>query len=247
MDPFVAEILARDNAMWQRIAILDQQLEELKCVLCRKVLSPLTVFSRQTLPHSNGPLVPSAVGMAAPVVVTPQKSNLERLYDATPYVVMPSPLSKDTYPNSRFWEKSVWEAWSKGEKEKGTFRSRARGEGMNSSWMEDASGNRVSLIRQQEILGEARRTWVTMRDFKVNFTVFRHTGAPTLDYFRARMEVLCFELQLCAGHWKADKLWRENFSSWSDQPSSTGEPQDTPQPEQPSKKVSRFSPHRSTF
>ena len=179
--------------------------------------------------------------MAAPVVVTaaPQKSNLERLYEATPDVVMPAPLSRDVYPNTRFWEEDEWEEWSKQGKEKGTFKSRVPGEGVNSSWMVDMSGKRVERKLQRKILGEARHTWVTMRAFEVDFTVFKHTPMPSLDYFRARMESRFPELQLCADHWKADRVWKENFSSW-DQPSSTTEPQEASQPECRSKKVSGF-------
>lgn len=170
------------------------------------------------------------MGMATPVMTTmgPEKSNLERLYEATPYVVMPEPLSESEYRGIKFWEEVEWEKWCKEGKEKGIFKIGVPGEGINSSWMEDKNGNRIDCARQGKLLREARRTWITMRGFEVNITVYMNTPAPTLDYFRARMEGMFFELRLCADHWKADRVWKENFSSW-EQPRSTNKPQEAPQ------------------
>jgi hypothetical protein len=181
------------------------------------------MIPRQPSPYVGSPFMSSAAGVPTPVVIPVQKTNLQLLYEATPLVKMPPPLERDAFPACRFWEESKWAAWAKEEKEKGSFKSRVQGEGVNSSWMEDEKGNRVDLPRQQVILAEARHTWVTMKSFKVDFAVYHDTPVPTLDYFRAKMEMGFRELRLCADHWKANKAWKENFSSW------TGPPQE-PQP-----------------
>ena len=147
------------------------------------------MIARQLSPYVGNPLVSSARGILTLVAIPVQKSNLDQLYEATPLVMMPPPLSRETCPAPRFWELSEWEAWSKEEKERGSFKSRVQGKGINSSWMEDEKGNRVSLHQQQQILGEARHTWVTMRSFGVELAVYSSTPVPTLDYFRAKMEV----------------------------------------------------------
>ena len=99
-------------------------------------------------------------------------------------------------------------------KEKGEIKSGTQGEGVNSSWMEDEDGNRVDITRQKTILREARLTWLTMRDFGVELANHGDVTGPVLEYFYALMETKFFELRLCADHWKADQIWRENFSSW---------------------------------
>ena len=120
----------------------------------------------------------------------------------------------------------MWAEWAEEQKEKGLFKARVQGEGMNSSWLEDENGNRVDRHRQQLVLGEARRTWFTMREFEIKLAPHGNMSIPTLDYFCAKMELSFLELKLCANHWKADKMWRENFSSW-DSKYSSKEPQGT--------------------
>jgi len=204
---------------------------------------------RQTSPHIGGPLGPPAAGVSTPVAMPAgsQKSNLERLREATPHVVMPTPLSRDAHPGPKFWNSErEWIAWREAEKEKGSFRLGVQGGGINSSWMEDENGNRVNLNRQQKILAEARRTWITMAAWQIPTAVYGGVDSLTLDYFRAKMELEFPELRLCADHWKTDQLWRENFSSW-DIPRSTKGPQEMSRPELRSRKASRFQSRKSTF
>ena len=81
--------------------------------------------------------------------------------------------------------------------------------------MEDTSGNHINLGKQRHILNAAHKTWGAVRGGRVTLGIYSNTPADTLDYFRARMEMMFLELQLCADHWKTDKLWTENFSSWA--------------------------------
>jgi len=191
------------------------------------------MIPRQPSPCAGTPLASSTAATSAPVIVSagPKKSNLELLYEATPDAVMPAPLKRNDYPDSRFWEKHMWSEWSKKEKEKGSFSLRTQGQGVNSSWMEDENGNRVSVIRQRQILDEARHTWLTMWSFDVGFSTYTKTPVPTLNFFRARMGSKFLELQLCADHWKTDELWKENYSSWH--PPTQAKPQAKPQANEP--------------
>ena len=182
---------------------------------------------------------------------------------------MPPPLDRNMYPDVANWEKKQWDKWVKEQKERGLLQIGVPGKGVNSSWMVSVNGIRVDLDRQQEVLAEARRTWVTMVAFEVDLQVHRYTPIPTLDFFRARMESMFEELRLCAGHWKTDRVWTENFSSWyspstpeakpqndgdeqpqddgDDQPQDDGDdqPQDV-RPQPPLKKVSGFRlPHKT--
>jgi len=172
--------------------------------------------TRQGLPYAGTSSVSSIARIPPQVTVPmrPKKSNLQLLYDASPGVVMPIPLERDAYPSSKFWQESMWLEWSEREAERGEFLSGVEGEGVNSSWMEDAGGNRVNLDRQRRVLNAARKTWSATRNYNVDFGVYSKTPADTLDCFRARMEIMFPEIQTCADHWKTDRLWIENFSSW---------------------------------
>lgn len=189
----------------------------------------------------------------------------------SPGLVMPPPLSKDEHPLARFWKKSDWEKWKKRQKETKEPGRRRRGQGMNSSWMEQEDGQRVGDERQQAILRVARQTWVTMRSYKIPFGPFLDTPRPTTDYFAATLESTFLELRLCEDHWKVRRLWMENFSSWNNHRSPEGPetashhpststaplypstsavpqhptegPQEVPQSEPQSEKVSWFPSH----
>ena len=177
------------------------------------------------LPYAGSHLAPSAVGVPAPVVISPgSKSldNLASLYKMTPEVVPPAPLDRAGYPHpATFWDKDTWIDWVTTQKEKtkaSKSKSRKAGEGYNSSFIVTPNGVRVNLSRQQTILGEARRTWNTMVNFEVPLMTHKKIAVPALAYFRARMESMFLELRLCDNHWKADRLWQENFSSWRSTP-----------------------------
>lgn len=141
-------------------------------------------------------------------------SNLDRLYKATPEVEMPTVLNRLNYGLVKFWERPLWRLWVKDEKERGTFVP-LEGQGVNSSFMEATDGSHVHLTQQREILDEAHVSWRTMRSFEIPLKSYKRMPAPEVDYFRARMVVKCPELQLCTSHWKADEIWRENFTSWN--------------------------------
>jgi len=149
------------------------------------------------------------------ILTSLSESGLKRLYEMSPGLTVPLPLSRDAFPLTLFWEECEWGEWREREKEKGTFGHRIQGEGVNSSWIEDKDGSRVNRTRQKQILAEARHHWVTMRDYNVDVMIYTDTPMPTVDYFRAKMETAFPELQLCADHWKVKKLWMENFSSWN--------------------------------
>jgi hypothetical protein len=107
----------------------------------------LTTIPRQTPSRVNSNPVPSATSTAAPVSQNILQSNINQLYMATG-VVVPQPLDRSNYPHPVFWEENEWLKWVEREKEKGIFK-RTQGQGVNSSWMEDADGNRVDLARQR--------------------------------------------------------------------------------------------------
>ena len=109
--------------------------------------------------------------------------------------------------------------------------------------MEYATGEHVDLGHQKKILREACRTWVTMKNFKVKLDTFHEMGAPTVEYFQARMELKFPELQLCVDCWKADKIWGENYLSWANEKWSKKVSQPGPQ----SETASRFRSHESTL
>lgn len=154
------------------------------------------------------------MGMPSPasVQIQSQQSNLQQLCEARP-VVMPVPLQRGEYPGARFWERPLWTEWVVKEREKGGFDPGIKGRGVNSSFMEDSDGNRVHPNRQTRILEEAHSCWRTMQSFNINLMPYREMPATVMEYFHKWMESECPELQLCASHWKADQIWRENFSS----------------------------------
>lgn len=124
------------------------------------------------------------------------------------------PLDKEDYEDVRFWDKSTWERWVEDEKEIGnTFKSGVQGQGINSSWMEDTDGSRVAIHRQRQIIAGARLAWTNLSTCGVSVGSYRECDEMTLSYFRRKVETDFQELRLCSNHWKADKLWMENFST----------------------------------
>jgi hypothetical protein len=149
-----------------------------------------------------------------------------------------APLSRENYQDVKSWERSEWEKWVEVGKEKGdTFENGVKGKGINSSWIEDADGIRVDVARQDKITGGACLVWLTLERCGVPLHPYRDTDEITLSYFRRKMETDFEELRLCGGHWKADKLWMENFSSWGGRQDSGNE---IPPPKPGSTKVSVF-------
>lgn len=167
---------------------------------------------RQVPPCADSPLMPTAKSLPAQAPVSQNHlQSLSNLYKAT-NVTVPQPLDKNHYGNLKFWDEHKWAEWVGEEKEKGTFKN-CQGQGVNSSWMENTAGDHVGLSIQRDILHTARTVWTTMA-LVVGLDIYSKMPVTTLDYFRAKMESDHLELQLCANHWKADKLWKENFSSW---------------------------------
>ena len=156
-----------------------------------------------------------AIGMPAPAVppLLDQAYYLGRLYAATPDLVKLEPLNEEDY-NTQFWTLTKWTEGIGEGLETTRLQAGKHGQGVNSSFLENEDGERVSVTRQDEILDEARTTWRTMEKFHINLTPNGGLDAPTREYFRRRMAVNCHELRLCANHWKADKVWGQNFSSW---------------------------------
>ena len=127
---------------------------------------------------------------------------------------MPVSLQRDDYPDVKFWEQPLWKKWVEKELERGGFNAGIKGQGVNSSFMEDSDGNHIHPNQQNQILEEVHSCWRTIRSFNINLMTYREMPATVMDYFRAWMESKCPELQLCSSHWKVDEVWRENFLSW---------------------------------
>jgi hypothetical protein len=196
------------------------------------------VIHRRVLPYTGSSSVSPAVGFPAPAMasVSP-KSNLDELWRVTKGIVMPDPLEKSKYPGLKFWERHMWVEWVNREKEKGTFKNRVQGEGVNSSFMEDEDGNRVHRHRQKQILDETRHTWCTMKYYGIDLKVYSKMPVTVLDYFRAAMKSKFPELQLCADHWKVDEIWHENFSSWQPSPQQSQKEKRKPHQQEPPSKM----------
>src|SRR5882757_3986719 len=55
---------------------------------------------------------------------------------------------------------------------------------------------------------------LTMKSFGIDLFAYGEMPTTSLNYFRAMMESRSPELRLCEDHWKANMVWKENFSSW---------------------------------
>ena len=125
----------------------------------------------------------------------------------------PIPLNIEDFEDVEFWDKGRWDVWVEEEKELGGF-TPVRGEGKNSSWMENAHGIRVDVGRQTQIIAVARSTWTTLKNCGFSLTPLKQMDTLIISYFRRRLEAEFEELCFCNNHWKTDALWMENFSSW---------------------------------
>ena len=156
---------------------------------------------------SNTPFTPplSAAPQFGPAQLAAVEHLLSRLQPL-------EPLDEDDYM-TEFWEKGEWERQVKIRKESKdpSDKGGIKGEGINSSWMEDEYGIRVSVERQTEIIAAARRTWVTLSNCGIAVTKFRNAEEIVVSYFRRKLETDFIELRYCHNHWKADRLWQENF------------------------------------
>ena len=130
-----------------------------------------------------------------------------------PGLIQLPPLNKEDHPGTKFWEASAWEEWVKSQKEKGGFSSHVPGQGTNSSWMEDESGNPIPERRRQAIHREARQMWADMRHYKIEPMPFGAMPSSVVEFFCVKIAFKFSEFRLCADDWKADRLWMENFLS----------------------------------
>ena len=216
MDPIIAELLTSNRLLHRQIADFDRRLSGFGYVQCCRQSTLLTMTPRPTVPYSGGSYASLPIVQPTPLVNIPPTqnalSNLEMLYKASPEAKMPNPLRHTDHIDCMFWEEATWTRWVEEMREIGSI-GPGTGRSINSSWLEDSNGIRVDRNRQGKVLDEMRATWLNMEDFNIPIKRFTSMPATSLNYFRARMESVCPELQLCADHWKADRLWKENFSA----------------------------------
>ena len=181
---------------------------------------PPTMNSFFSTPTTNPFTSMLAMGFATPTpamntpsaVLSPQQiATLEHLTSKLPPA--PIPLKIEDFEDVEFWNKERWDEWVKGEKATGGF-TPVRGEGKNSSWMENADGIRVDVERQNQIIAAARSAWTTLKNCGFFLKPLKQMDTLIISYFRHRLEAEFEELCFCNNHWKTDTLWMENFSSW---------------------------------
>ena len=114
-------------------------------------------------------------------------SGIELLWRATPDHIRLPPLNKTDHPGAKFWEASAWEEWVDAGKEKGIFKSRVAGQGINSSWMEDSNGDPIPERRRKAIRKEARQTWADIRHHGIALVPFGAMPSSVMEFFRAKM------------------------------------------------------------
>jgi hypothetical protein len=85
---------------------------------------------------------------------------------------------------------------------------------IQSGFLEDDSGDRVSWNQQDVILTAARKIWNHFEHISITPVNWTTADLTLLVHFRAEMEKVFFELRLCSHHWKADRIWINNYPSW---------------------------------
>ena len=147
----------------------------------------------------------------APPAVPPSFAAVEYLMNKLPPLTL---FNRGDFEDIEFWERGEWESWVVKEKEKGVaFKSGVKGEGKNSSWMENTDGTRVNIAQQGQIIARARHTWLMLKNCHVPLGSFQDTDKQVTSYFRHKVETEFDKLCFCSNHWKANRLWMENFSS----------------------------------
>lgn len=126
-----------------------------------------------------------------------------------------APLDQRSHRRVKFWHIDFFIDWLKdartitkiedtGEKERA----------LQSAYIEDINGNRVSESHQTSIFAHARSLWVTLLNAGVAPPTFSLTGSDIMAEFVYEMERKYSELQLCHDSWKAKYIWKKNYPSW---------------------------------
>ena len=124
------------------------------------------------------------------------------------------------YPRIRFWYPSDYREYLKTD-EAITEAAKVAAESMSlappntrTSYIEDATGAIVSRETAKTIREHMRRIWVSLEQKDSLPKRFCDLTTEALEFYRTNMYADFPYMKLCEGHWKVDKLWRENFSSY---------------------------------
>ena len=127
---------------------------------------------------------------------------------------LPAQRDESEYPYVRFWNLDTWKNWSRGVKGVSKIEDPEEKGSRLSSYLEDENGGRVSRARQDAMFLHARSIWTQFDSAGQAPTSYKSAGISILNQFHSEMETNFAKLQLCSNHWKADRIWINNYPSW---------------------------------
>jgi hypothetical protein len=172
-------------------------------MLGRSAYTELVEAIPRALPLTSNPL-----GIALPSLTATSTSSL------TPT------LSRDNFPHVRWWHES---SWTQTKDVTDPEESDDEGDSLDPSntktkkavaYLEDKQGTPISEERRKAIYKHARGIWSLLARTTQLPTGYQNADVVVLTHYRNEMEAKFPELQLCSEHWKADRVWIKNFSSW---------------------------------
>jgi hypothetical protein len=123
-------------------------------------------------------------------------------------------LDRADYPNVKFWNKDSWKVRLKESKGVTKTEDSEKTPSIQSGFLEDGNGHRVSKNQQDAILTAARKIWNHFERVSIAPANWTSADSTLLVHFCSEMEKQFFELQLCSHHWKAERIWINNYPSW---------------------------------
>ena len=121
--------------------------------------------------------------------------------------------SQDNYPDIKFWNKNNWTTYADCEKFKPTD-PMADGKVHTAPFIEDKSGNPVSVTQLKAIRLTARRIWETFEANGEAPPQWGKANSKIVNTYRHEMRGTHPELRLCLNDWKSEALATMGYPSW---------------------------------
>lgn len=142
---------------------------------------------------------------------SPTATPLPDFMSATDYSLIPLNPLKAHFPLINHWDPVEWTALRH---PKNGSTSPKGPEPIIVQFWEGPDGNVIPHAQRPQVTRDARAIWQDMHEKGKRLDTLTKIGWDLLQDFRTRMELLHPWLRLCAGHWKADQIWSNHFSSW---------------------------------
>ena len=132
-------------------------------------------------------------------------------------------MQSENYPLVKIWTAHDWKKHTSNTTSAGINQDTERRYGKNKdkeairksmSYIQDQSGESIREGMADLVTAEARSVFFRLLEVGMAPSTWGDAGAPSRIYYRQVMYAFCPALQLCEGHWKAERLATDIYPKW---------------------------------